>query len=514
MSTKKTRKPRTTRKKAVEANDDHLWGRGGTPLWFGGRSVAKIEVNNETALTYSAVWAATRCLCEPIGFLPLVLYRRLPDGGRIPATDHRLYPVLHMAPNPRMGTVAFRESRAEQQINAGNGFAEIERNALGEVEALWPIHTTRVSCSREPGYDYAVSNRAGMPPTHFRADDMLHIAGAMSPDGLWGRGVIACARESIGTGIATEQHGAAYFGSGAQPKGVLFVPGLDSNSEKRKQFRREWKEIHDSPDQNEVAILPPGGEYKPITISNNDSQFLETRQHNVTEIARWYRVPPHMLSDLSRATFSNIEHLATEFVKFSLMPWLARWEDELNRKLLTTQEQDDLFIAFNINGLLRGDFASRMTGFVQGIGNGIYTLNEARRLEDMPSIGAAGDENYVPLNLTTAERMGAGQEDQSRSKELARALVTDFAERWLSHYGKAAQAMLGKRDMDEWRAENHRSRVNACWSSIVRVADAVGCGPATVVDRLAMITNRIDESRLSHCVDVYAKAMVECLFSN
>lgn len=381
--------------------------------WHGGyrrKTVAGPVIDEEKALTYAAVMCATRIIAEGSAALPLPLYRRIEDGGREQAYDHPSYQLLKLSPNPRMGATAFREGRTAHQVNWGNGFAEIDRRRDGRPAALWPIHACRVQpniySDSSDDYPYLVRNNDGSR-VPMKADEILHLPGVISEDGIWGKGIITYARESIGFGLSVDRHGGAYFGSGAQPKGVLTVPGM-KDREARSGFREEWKEVHGSPDSGEIAILPPEAKFQPITLSNEDSQFLETRKLNVTEIARWYRVPPHMLADLERATFANIEHLSLEFVIYCLMPWLRRWEDECNRKLLLPEEQGEYFFEHQLAGLLRGDVKSRMEAYQTALLNGVMTINEVRRLENLNSIGPAGDQNFVQLNMTTAERMLAG----------------------------------------------------------------------------------------------------------
>lgn len=366
---------------------------------------ANVYVSEDTALNYAAVWCATRVIAETIGSLPAVLYRKLPDNGREQATDHPLFDILKLTPNEDMGSTVFREGRAMHQINWGNGFAEIERDG-DMVVALHPIHPSRVRLTTKQdqnrGLYYRVRNDDN-EEVHLRKDEMLHIPGVLSEDGIWGKGVIQYARESIGGAIKVDRHGYDYFGSGAQPKGILITPGM-KDPEQRRSMRSEWRDLHGS-NSGEIAIFPPDTTYSPISISNEDSQFLETKKHNVNDFARWYRIPAHMLGDLERATHSNIEQQSIDFVIYSILPWVRKWEEELTRKLLSEDERHEYFIEFNFAGLLRGDIMSRMSAYKIALETGIMTLNEVRRLENLPGIGPAGDQNFVQLNMTTAQRM-------------------------------------------------------------------------------------------------------------
>ena len=295
--------------------------------WFGSRATTQAGpvVDEDLALTYSALWCGTRLLAETEASLPLFTYRRGPDGERKLAPELPLYDILKAQPNGEMGSMAFREGRTCHQILWGQGFAEIERAGRGPdapIIALWPIHAGRVRpvlpIDQLPEYQYWVYNNDGsrLP---MRRWEILHVPGVLAEDGVWGKSVVAYGRESIGFGIGTERHGAKYFGTGAQPRGVIYGPGM-KDPELRRTFRSEWREIHGSPDSGEIAILPLEAKYEKISMSNEDNQFLETRRFNVAEIARWLRLPAHMLGDLEKASYASIEVQSLEFVIYRSRP--------------------------------------------------------------------------------------------------------------------------------------------------------------------------------------------------
>lgn len=392
-------------------------------FWYSGaaagrRTRAGVVVDEDIALTYAAVWRATRILSEATAGLPLLLYRRLANGDRELATDHPMFDLAKSMPNPSMGSMAFREGRTVHQINWGNGFAEIERDGRGRISALWPIHPNRVQPVGandadqrgvrliDAGYAYKVRSEDGTWVA-MKPEEVLHIPGAISEDGCWGKGVVAHARESVGFGIGTERHGANQFGSGNLPKVVVMASGL-KDKDARRNFREEWREIHGHPDSAEVAILPTESKLEKLNFSNEDSQYLGTRAFNKSVIADWYGLPGHMLGTNERPTYASVEVQSIEFVIFSLMPWPKRWEEQLALKLLTPAERREYYFEHSFGGLLRGDIASRMTAYQVALVNGIMTLNEVRRLENLPGIGPAGDEHYVAMNLTTAQRMMEG----------------------------------------------------------------------------------------------------------
>ena len=381
-------------------------------FWYGpvARTVSsRVNVNENTALNYSACWAATRLLAGTSGWLSLNLYKRESGGGKGIATDDRRNYCVDCCPNDQMIPTLFKSQTMNQQINWGNGYAEIQLDTRGNLAALWPIHASRVDplIGQDDGkLWYKVRNNAA-PPTYIESKDILHFPSIISDDGIVGKGVVRHAREAIGMGLATERYGASWFGKGGIPRAVVTHPTKMSDTA-RVNFRNDWKEIYGGPDGEKVALLQEGATMAPLNISNDDSQFLETRQFNIEEIARWYGVPPHMIQHLLRATFNNIEQLGIEFVKYSLMPWLVIWEQELNKKLLNEDEQKTIFFKFNVTQLLRGDAASRTTYWNTLINTGIACRNEARIAEDMNPVeggdtflaqGAmfALDENGVPV---------------------------------------------------------------------------------------------------------------------
>lgn len=367
------------------------------------RTRAGTVVDEEIALTYAAVWACTRAICETIAALPVQVIERTSNDERKQNYDLPAYKLLHKSPNDRMGITPFMEGRLLHQVNWGNGFAEIERTYGGEPHALWPVHVKRVSPMLDGSGGYRIKQESG-GSDDVPAANMCHLPGTLSEDGIWGKGVIQNAREAIGFGLGTERHGATFFGSGGQPKGVVTAPGM-KDPEVRRTFRAEWKDVHGSPDSAEIAILPPESRFTPISLSMEDSQFLETRKHNDVVIAQWYGVPLHMVKSMGAATRNNIEQTGIEFVIYTLLPWCRRSEGEWGRKLLTHDQQLTFSIEYVLSGLLRGDISSRMAAYVVAIANGIMTINEVRRLENLNGIGEAGDQNYVQLNMTTAQRM-------------------------------------------------------------------------------------------------------------
>ena len=354
---------------------------------FGGSTSGK-SVNERSAMQMTAVYACVRILSEAIAGLPLHLYRYDRDGSKKKATDHRLYTLLHDEPNPEMTSFVFRETLMTHLLLWGNAYAQIIRNGKGEVIALYPLMPNHMEVDRAPDgriyYKYtrdsSEANAGKETNVILTPDDVLHIPG-LGFDGLVGYSPIAMAKNAIGMAIACEEYGAKFFANGAAPSGVLEHPGVLKDPER---VRDSWNAAYGgSSNSHKVAVLEEGMKYTPISISPNEAQFLETRKFQINEIARIFRVPPHMVGDLEKSTFSNIEQQSLEFVKYTLDPWVIRWEQSLARALLTDEEKKEYFFRFNLDGLLRGDYASRMSGYATGIQNGIFSVNDCRELENM-----------------------------------------------------------------------------------------------------------------------------------
>lgn len=375
-----------------------------------------ITVSETTALTYSAVWAATRIISETIASLPLKVYHKT-DKGREEGISHQLYYLLHDAPNNTMDTFSFRETMSASLINWGNAYAELSIAPNNRIVSMTPLHPSFV----EPKWDedkgelyYIVYDEPNHKNRVVLRKDMWHITGTLSGEGLIGKGVIRQARESIGMGMATERYGAAFFGNGARPGGVIEHPGTRPLSPTAADgLRDHWEKMHQGVgNSHKVAILREGATYKTIGIPPEEAQFLETRVHNISEIARWYRLPPHMLADLSHAAYTNIEHESLNFVRYSIMPWLRRIECSINRQLI---RDPSYYAEFVVDGLLRGDKKSRTEANVMEFMHGKLTPNEWRAQDNLnPLDSKYGDEHFVPLNLVPLSKLDEMLNAQSK----------------------------------------------------------------------------------------------------
>ena len=356
----------------------------GYRFMMGGSTSGK-HVNERSAMQMTAVYACVRILSESIASLPVHLYQNQDEGSKTRAVKHPLYRILHDEPNPEMTSFVFRETLMTHLLLWGNAYAQIIRNGKGEVIGLYPLMPNRMTVDRDAFgkicYRYqmqdsdAHTGKSGN--VTLKPSDVLHIPG-LGFDGLVGYSPIAMAKNAIGLSIATEEYGARFFANGATPGGILEFPGTVKNPE---SIRESWNKGFSGNNAHKVAILEEGMKYTPISISPEQAQFLETRKFQIDEIARIFRVPPHMVGDLEKSSFSNIEQQSLEFVKYTLEPWIIRWEQSLNRALLTEKEKPDYFVKFNVDGLLRGDYQSRMNGYAIGIQNGFMSPNDVRTLE-------------------------------------------------------------------------------------------------------------------------------------
>ena len=387
---------------------------GSSYSFFMGGSTSGKHVNERTSMQMTAVYSCVRILSEAIASLPLNTFVYTENGGKEKAISHPLYHLLHDEPNPEMSSFIFRETLMTHLLLWGNAYAQVIRNGKGEVIALYPLMPDRMTVDRDKNghlyYKYTKSNEDA--PTMENGSvilspaDVLHIPG-LGFDGLVGYSPIAMAKNAIGLAIAAEEYGSKFYANGAAPSGVLEHPGTLKDPGR---VRESWQATFGgSANANKVAVLEEGMKYTPISISPNEAQFLETRKFQINEIARIFRVPPHMVGDLEKSSFSNIEQQSLEFVKYTLDPWVIRWEQALYRTLLSEEEKKTVFFKFNVEGLLRGDYASRMNGYATARQNGWMSANDIRELEDLDRIPAelGGDLYLVNGNMLPLTMAGA-----------------------------------------------------------------------------------------------------------
>ena len=366
--------------------------------WMGGNAnTTGVSVNAESALTFAAVWCAVRVISETIATLPCILYRKTSDDGRERMRDDPRYWLMHDEPHPEMSAVSFFESQTAHMVMQGNCYAKITESKQYPANlTIRRPDTVQPNVNGDSVY-YEVTD----PKETIYSPQMLHVAG-LGGDGITGWSVVKYANQSIGGAMAGDQFAGATFGNGATPRGVMTIPTRLAK-EAREQLRTEWNEIHQGADNSgKIAIMHGGMTYQPISMTNEDAQLLQSRQFSIRDIARWFRLPPHMLADLADSSVrANIEQQAIEFIIYSLKPWLVRWQQALNRKLLGEDERRKLYFEFLLESLLQGDSAAQAAAYSVGRQWGWLSVNEIRQRMNLPQIDG-GDIYLQPANMVEA----------------------------------------------------------------------------------------------------------------
>ncbi len=376
---------------------------------FGQGTPAGKIVTPGSALQVSAVWTCNKILAECVGMLPFNVFERLDADDNRKAIEHPYYRLLHDEPNPEMSSMDFRMCMTSALVLWGNAYARIMRNGSGRAVALWPLPAQLVDPSRDQNDNlvYKYTPGKGGPQT-LQATDVLHLR-TVSFDGIRGVSPISQVKNSIGLALALEEYASRFFANGGIPGVVLQHPGK-LGPDAIENIRKSWKSLYGGVENsNEVAVTEEGMKVDVLGIEPGKAQAVEARKFQLGEIARIYRMPPHMLADLDRATFSNIEEQAIEFVTYTLMPYLAVWEQAIQRTLFAENEKARYFSEFNVDGLLRGDIASRYAAYAIGRQWGWLSQNDVRRLENMNRI-EGGDTYLEPMNMVPVGTPAAPQQ--------------------------------------------------------------------------------------------------------
>lgn len=366
----------------------------------GDMSQAGVMVTPESAMRVSAWLACVRIIAETAGSLPFITYKRL-TRGKERAYDHYLYSILHDVPNPEMTAMTYRETITSHVASRGNGLSEVEFDRAGRVRALWPLNPDRVKLERRSGrlwYVVALPNSVGGYPVGIPSERIFHVRW-MTRNGLWGYSPTDLARETIGMAQAIQTHGASYFSNGAEP-GVVLKHPKELGDKAYGRLRESWEERHQGLDKkHRVAILEEGMDIEKLGMGNEDSQFIQSAEMTVAEIARIFGISLDMLAiNGASATYASVEAFGLRFVTYTMRPWFVRWEQEVSRSLLTPGERREYFAEHLVDALLRGDLASRYEAFAKGIQNGFVTINDVREAENRNPV-EGGDQPMVPLNL-------------------------------------------------------------------------------------------------------------------
>jgi HK97 family phage portal protein len=365
---------------------------------FGEQPNPNTPMTSDRALTIPAYWSAVNRISSDIAKLPLHFYE--PDNELVDA--HPITPLFKSRPNALQTAFVFKQTMQGYVLTWGNAYAEIIRNAAGQVADLIIIHPGRVTIKVSPTYNVVYEvQQPNQQVVSILASDMFHIHGL--GDGILGYSQVQLFKQTLGLAASAEQAGASFFKNMMRPSAVLNHPSVLGNE----AYNRLQKSMRDKQQgagkTGDVTILEEGMSLTQWTIPPNDAQFLETRVYGVQDVARIFNLPPHKIGDLSRATFSNIEESNTEYVVDTLQPWLTNWEQEIEFKLMTEQERMRISAKFSVEALLRGNSAARAEFYTKMQNNGAFSVNDIRRLENMPSI-ENGDEHYVQVNLQTLEQ--------------------------------------------------------------------------------------------------------------
>lgn len=417
-------------------------------FWYGpvGRTTSSgVRVNPATSLALPAVYACVKVITDAVMQIPLLLYRRIGEDGRDKEreTTDRRFVLLHDQPNELQSAAEWRETMQHHLLLRGNAYAKKRESSFGGIEALErPQHPDAVKSM----FFRRVNGQLGIryifkPQLRDEVDEVLdqdqvlHVRG-LSIDGLTGLSPIELEREAVGVGLSAQEFIGRYFQNDARPGGIIENPGNFKSVKSREKFRESFQSMQTGVNKHKTAILEYGMVYKPLELKLVDQQFLELRKYQNLDICRIFRVPPHLIMELDRATFSNIEHQGTEFVKYTLLSWLKKWEQRLAMSLLTNEERRTMFFEYLVDGLQRGDLKTRTLYYKEGINDGHLTRNEVRRLENRNSLEGL-DEPLTPMNMRGVSEEPDDEEreedEEERATELERNAAQALAHRQAQH---------------------------------------------------------------------------------
>jgi HK97 family phage portal protein len=444
-------------------------------FWFSAisaLSAAGVEITPENALRVSAIWACNRVISESVASLPFIVYRRMPSGGKERAPDHPVYRIFQNEPNEIQTDYEYREQMQTHLNLYANAYSEIVFNRYGQPESLkMPTHPTMVKIEKmDDGsiryvFKDAGAERALVPGRVF------HLKG-LSVDGYYGISPIQAGKDSIGLARAAELFGSMFFQNGARPSGVLKHPQVLTD-----KARDNLRNSVAQQSKSGTLILEEGMDWTQTTVVPEEAQFIETRQFQIEEVCRWYRMPPHKIAHLLRATFTNIEHQSTEFVTDTLMPHLKRWEKRASKSLFVV-DGDEYFAEHLVEGLLRGDVKTRTEAYSKYINNGVMSPNEVRILENMnPRDG--GDIYLTPMNMTSSNNRNS---NENASIDVIDRLAKDAA-------GRIANAEINGARTEKFYAKHHK------YIQLVLQPFGVSADP-----RLMTMQSGIDENNLEDSI--------------
>lgn len=434
-----------------------------------------IAVTERSAMTYVAVYAATKILAEAVGMLPVLIFRGDEDGDDQELDlSHPLRPLLRWQPNPEMSASTWRETMQVHLCLYGNSYNRIFFDARGQISEIRPLDPGRTRPERKAGQlRYRWQSQSG-GSEEFAPEEILHIPG-LCFDGLIGYSPIALARQNIGLGLAAETFGANFFGSGTNMTGIISFPQR-LTPEQRKQIQDAWQQQYSGLiNSGRTVLMDSGATYTRIGIPPEDCQFLEVRKFSVLDICRLYRIPPHMMADLEKATYASIEHQSLEFLIYTLMPWLNKYELEFKRKLFGITS--DYFATFDATQLLRGDMAAQQQFFAAGRQHGWLTVNEIRRKLRMPQV-EGGDVLLQPLNMVPVKVQPQRVQEDERMRYVISIMqpgiedvIAQFLKREKNALQRAEQKQISLQARQNWENDfylDHNSKFRMALLSQVR----------------------------------------------
>ena len=489
-------------------------------VFTGAATASGQKVTTDSALRQPAVFACVRVISEDVASLPCKIYQKNSDGNRTSISSHPIAKLMQLTPNPEMSSFTFKETMTAHVLTHGNAYAEIEHNGAGEVVALWILLPEKMQIKVIEGnivYEYDNKMRLS-------SDKVLHLRG-LGHDGIMGYSPIQYCKETIGISAAMEQSGGSFFANSSRPSGVLSHPAKLSEDASRR-LRQGWDGMYSgSGNLGRTAILEEGMQWKGLSIPHSDAQWIEARQFALQDIARMYRVPPHMIGDLSRSSFSNIESQQISYMQQTIMPWLRRWEQEINRKLIGGD--GSLYAEFMAEEILRGNTSERFDAYKTARESGWMSVNEIRERENLNKI-EGGDSYIQPLNFADIE---IAKEIQSPDESDARATteiewLSDSIDRAVSIIRNASNRKadkLSEEDWQEWMMEQDAQFVakveeivdpccksmNICRQGIVlELMDTWRCAVSTaetLEQRVECCNNWASSMRSSESVEILVK---------
>ena len=418
-------------------------------VFSGARTYSGETVTQDTALRQPAVFACVRVISEDVASLPIKIYSRVSDMVREPIDSHPVAKLFHTAPNSEMTPFTFKETMTAHVLLYGNAYAEIERDNSGTPIGLWILLPENITIDITDGKVWYVYNVQGND-VRLPSENVLHIKG-LGHDGIQGYSPIGYARETIGMSQAMEKSGGTFFANSSRPSGVLSHPAKLSE-DAAKRLRQGWDGMYSgSGNLGKTAILEESMTWQSLSIPHADAQWLEARAYALQDICRIYRMPPHMIQDLSRATYSNIESQQIQYMQGTLMPWLRRWEEEISRKLLGVDDKS-IYAEFLAEEALRGNTIDRYAAYRTARESGWLSINEIRKRENLNTIGEEGDKYIMPLNFSDVEYVEPPPDEvrESPTQEPPSDWLVDSVRRAVAIIRNASNRNANKEDADDW----------------------------------------------------------------